>query len=289
MAENNLQAKTDFTDPQILSIDFVENFNKNLKSLTTMLGVERKIPMSVGAVIKTYKNTVTLADNKSVGAGEDIPLSKVSRTVNKTYELEWNKFRKAVPIELVQQVGFDNAVSFTDEKLLREIQKDIRDNLFKFLTTGTGVATGANLQITMADAWAKVVSAFPEDEVDVIAFLNPEDVAKHLGTAQLSTQTSFGMTYMSGFLNTKVAITHPGIPKGKIYATAAQNLVLAYAQLTGDIKKAFKDIVSDTTGIIGVMHDTNTINLTSQTIAVLATKLYAEDVSGVIVGSITGA
>ena len=289
MPENNLQAKTDFTDPQILSIDFVENFNKNLNSLTTMLGVERKIPMSVGAVIKTYKNTVTLADNKSVGAGEDIPLSKVSRTVNKTYELGWNKFRKAVPIELVQQVGFDNAVSFTDEKLLREIQKDIRDNLFKFLTTGTGVATGANLQITMADAWAKVVSAFPEDEVDVIAFLNPEDVAKHLGTAQLSTQTSFGMTYTSGFLNTKVAITHPGIAQGKIYATAAQNLVLAYAQLTGEVKKAFKDIVSDTTGIIGVMHDTNTINLTSQTIAVLATKLYAEDVSGVIVGSITGA
>lgn len=64
MAENNLQVKTDFTDQQILSIDFVENFNKNLKSLTTMLWVERKIPMSVGAVIKTYKNTITLADNK---------------------------------------------------------------------------------------------------------------------------------------------------------------------------------------------------------------------------------
>ena len=64
MAENNLQVKTDFTDQQILSIDFVENFNKNLKSLTTMLWVECKIPMSVGVVIKTYKNTITLADNK---------------------------------------------------------------------------------------------------------------------------------------------------------------------------------------------------------------------------------
>lgn len=103
MAENNLQTKTDFTDSQLLSVDFAEQFNKRLTSLFTMLGLQRKMPMSVGAVIKTYKSNVTLASG-AVGEGDDILLSKVKREVDKIYELEWSKYRKAVPVEVVQGV-----------------------------------------------------------------------------------------------------------------------------------------------------------------------------------------
>lgn len=287
MAENNLQAKTDFTDSQLLSVDFAEQFNKRLTSLFTMLGLQRKMPMSVGAVIKTYKNSVTLASG-AVGEGDDIPLSKVQRTVDKTYELAWSKYRKAVPIELVQRVGYDQAVDETDDTLAREIQKKIRDEFFGFLKTGTGSVSASNLQMASADAWAKVVSAFPEDDVDVILFLNPEDVAKHLGGAQLTTQTAFGLRYMEGFLGAKVAIIHPSVEKGKLYATASQNLVFAYAELSGEAKKAFEGMETDETGIIGVIHDKNTKNLTNQTVAMLATKLYAELSDGVVVGTITG-
>lgn len=287
MAENNLQAKTDFTDSQLLSVDFAEQFNKRLTSLFTMLNLQRKMPLSVGSVIKTYKDTVTL-ENGTVGEGEDIPLSKVKRTVDKTYEIVWSKYRKAVPIELIQRVGYDQAVDETDDKLIREIQKKIRDEFFTFLQSGGTSISASNLQMACADAWAKVVSAFPEDDVDVILFLNPEDVAKHLGGAQLTTQTAFGLRYIEGFLGSKVAIIHPSIEKGKLYATASQNLVFAYAKLDGEAKKGFEDMQTDESAIIGVIHDKNTKNLTNETVAMLAIKLYAELSTGVVIGTITG-
>lgn len=287
MAENNLQAKTDFTDNQILSIDFVEQFGQRLNSFFDLLGLHRKMPLASGAVIKTYKNSVTLASG-NVGEGEDIPLSKVTRTVDKTYELEWQKYRKAASVELIQRVGFEQAVEETDRQLIGELQKKLRDDFFNNLKTGTGAVTGNNLQVVCADLWAKVVSAFPEDDTDVIMFLNPEDVAKHLGQAQLTTQSTFGVTYLEGFLNSKVAIMHPSIEKGKAYATASQNLVFAFAALSGEVAKAFEGIELDESGIIGAIHDVNIKNLTAQVVAFLGTKLYAENTSGVVVGTING-
>lgn len=42
------------------SIDFVENFGKQLTSLFTMLGLQRKISMAAGTTIRTYTSSVTL-------------------------------------------------------------------------------------------------------------------------------------------------------------------------------------------------------------------------------------
>lgn len=40
------------------SIDFAEMFGKKMTTLQQMLGIERKLPMPVGSVIKTYKSKV---------------------------------------------------------------------------------------------------------------------------------------------------------------------------------------------------------------------------------------
>lgn len=42
------------------SIDFAEMFGKKMTTLQQMLGIERKLPMPVGSVIKTYKSKVVL-------------------------------------------------------------------------------------------------------------------------------------------------------------------------------------------------------------------------------------
>ena len=135
--------------------------------------------MASGTVIKTYTSSVTL-DGSNVEPGDIIPLSEVKMTDGPTMTLEWNKKRKAVPAEDIQKYGFNKAITMTDDKLIKAIQKEVRDDLFAQLATGTTTATGANLQKLMAQNWAAVTAKFEEDDVEVISFINQFDLADYL-------------------------------------------------------------------------------------------------------------
>lgn len=268
-----------------LSIDFVERFGQRFKSLFELLGIERKLPMASGTVLKTYTSSVTL-DGTEVAPGAVIPLSEVKMEEGPTQELTWDKKRKAVPMEDIQKYGFERAITMTDSKLINEIQKGVRTKLLDQLATGTGEATGVGLQATMAQNWAAVTAKFDEDDVQVISFINPFDVADYLGDASISTQSAFGMTYIQDFLNNKVVFMHGDIPKGTVYSTAAENLVAAYALMSGgEIGKAF-DFTVDETGLIGVTHDVNKQRLTAETVTAYGIVLFAERIDGVVVGTI---
>ncbi|MEK3887457.1 hypothetical protein [Bacillus sp. FSL K6-3431] len=269
-----------------LSIDFAERFGQRFKSLYELLGVERVLPMASGTVLKTYTSSVTL-DGTAVAPGDVIPLSKVKLEDGPTQELTWDKKRKAVTMEDIQKYGFDRAVSLTDSKLIGEIQKGIRSKLLAQLATGTGTATGEGLQQTMAQNWAAVTTKFGEDDVQIISFMNPFDVADYLGSANITTQSAFGMTYIEDFLNNRVVFLHGDIPKGTVYSTADQNLVAAHALMSGGaIGQAF-DFTTDETGLIGVTHDINKQRLQAETITAYGIVLFAERLDGVVVGTIT--
>lgn len=269
-----------------LSIDFTEQFGQRFKSLHELLGTQRVLPMASGTVLKTYTSSVTL-DGTAVAPGDIIPLSSVKLEDGPTHELVWDKKRKAVPMEDIQKYGFDRAVSMTDSKLLGEIQKGVRTKLLAQLATGTGTASGEGLQMAMAQNWAAVATKFSEDDVQTISFINPFDAADYLGKAAISTQSAFGMTYVENFLNNKVVFMHGDIPKGTIYSTADQNLVTAYALMSGgEIGKAF-DFVTDETGLIGVTHDVNKSRLTAETVTAYGIVLFAERIDGIVKGSIT--
>lgn len=269
-----------------LSIDFTERFGQRFKTLYELLGIERKLPMAAGTVIKTYTSSVTL-DGTEVEPGAVIPLSEVVLEDGPTQELSWDKKRKAVPMEDIQKYGFNRAITLTDSKLINEIQKGVRTKLLDQLATGTGEAEGDGLQATMAQAWAAVTAKFDEDDVEVISFINPFDAADYLGKANITTQTAFGMTYIQDFLNNKVVFMHGDIPKGTIYSTAADNLVIAYAIMNGgEIDKAF-DFTTDETGLIGVTHDINKQRLQAETITAYGIVLFAERIDGVVIGTIT--
>lgn len=268
-----------------LSIDFVEQFGQRFKSLFELLGIERKIPMASGSIIKTYTSTVTL-DGTEVLPGAVIPLSEVKLEDGPSYELKWDKKRKAVPMEDIQTYGFETAITRTDNKLINEIQKGVRTKLLNQLATGTGAVSGENLQKVMAQAWAAVNTAFDEDDVQVISFINPFAAANYLGDAAISTQTAFGMNYLQDFLNNRVVFMHGDIPQGTVYSTADQNLVAAFAVMSGgELGKAF-DFTTDETGLIGVTHDVNKQRLTAETITAYGIELFAERLDGVVVGTI---
>lgn len=276
-AELNTTITTDIAMAQ--SIDLVARFNGGLGKLLEALGVTQKIPMSVGMKIKTYK-TAKDVKTAAVAEGDVIPLSKVQLMPDKEYELTIDKYRKRVTGEAIQRSGFDMAVNRTDEELLKEIQKGIRTKLFDFLKTGTGTGKGKGLQAALAQCWGKVQTAFEDDGVNTIVFANPMDVADYIGGANITVQTQFGMTFITGFIGVTI-ITNTSVPKGTLYATAPENLKFAYIPAgNSEVAKVF-DLTTDETGFIGVTHQPVVGALSLDTVMVTGATIFAERLDGV--------
>lgn len=271
---------------RVRDIDFVERFGYSIKKLVEALGVTRVIRKQSGTVLKAYKVTGTL-ESGTVAEGEVIPLSKFETKYEPIGEITIDKWRKATTIESISEKGYDQAVNDTSEKMLKEIQKSIRQKFFTFLGTGSTSVTAVGLQATLAQAWGKIQVLFDDDAVEMVSFVNPEDVADYLGSAQITIQTAFGMTYIENFLGLGVVFLNGSVPKGKLYSTAKENIVLYYVDVEdGDISEAFS-FTKDETGYIGIHTSPTYNNLTSETVAASGVGLFAENLAGIVVGTIT--
>lgn len=271
---------------KVRDVDFAERFTTGIQTLMSMLGVTRKIEKKAGEVLKVYKVTGTLEDG-TVAEGEVIPLSKYNTTYTAIGEAVLNKWRKVTTAEAISEKGYGQAVNDTNDKMLKDIQKGIRSKFVNFLKTGTGSASGEGLQAAMAQVWGQMQVLFEDTSVETVYFMNPLDVADYLGTAQISTQTAFGMSYIQNFLGMGTAILASDIPKGKIYATAAENIVLYYIPVTSsDMAQAFS-LTADATGLIGIHTGPTYDNLSAETVAASGVGLFAEKLDGIVIGTIT--
>lgn len=271
---------------KVRDVDFTERFTADLGTMMKMLGVTRKIEKKAGEVLKVYKVTGTL-ENGTVAEGEVIPLSKYQTTYTAIGEAELKKWRKVTTAEAISEKGYGQAVNDTNEKMLKDIQKSVRRDFVNFLATGTGTATGVGLQAAMAQVWGQMQVLFEDTSIETVYFMNPLDVADYLANAQISTQTAFGMSYIENFLGMGTAILASDIPKGKIYATAAENIVLYYIPVTSaDMAQAF-DLTADATGLIGIHTGPTYDNLSAETVAASGVGLFAEKLDGIVVGTIS--
>ena len=288
MAETNLIKKEDLARAR--EIDFAYRFGESIKKLMEALGVTRKIPKQAGTVLKAYKATGTLQDG-AVAEGETIPLSKYKTEPVALAEIVLKKWRKATSAEAIVERGYNQAVVMTKEAMLKDVQKGIRKDFFDFLAPGTGKAEGSTFQAALANSWGQLQVLFEDDEIQSVYFMNPLDVADYLATANISLQNAFGMTYVKDFLGLGTVIFNSSVPKGKIFATAADNLVLYYIPVNGaDLNEAF-DFTSDATGLIGVHESPDYTNMTASDTVVSGIALFAERIDGVVVATIgsTGA
>lgn len=284
MADAKLIKKADLARAR--EIEFTYNFSEGVRKLMEALGVTRKIAKQAGTVLKAYKATGTL-ENGAVAEGDTIPLSKYKTEPVSFGEITLKKWRKATSAEAIVERGYDQAVEMTTDRMLRDVQKAIRTDLFTFLATGTGEAGGANMQSTLAQAWGQLQVKFEDDAIQAVYFVNPLDIADYLGAAQISTQTAFGMTYVEDFLGLGTVIMNASVPKGKVYATAKENIVLYYIPVNGaDLGEAF-DFTSDETGYIGIHETPDYTNMTASDTVVNGMVFFAERIDGVIVGTIS--
>lgn len=279
-AEENTNVSTDF-EPAI-SIDHVNRINSNINTLRRALGITRLTPMPAGTLVKRYKWTVTKGASQAA-EGEIIPLSKVERKALTPIELTMDLKRRLTTIQAIQRVGMNMALNEADDKLVEELQKDVRDKFFELITANTATAAdgGATLQAAAASAWGKMQVYFEDKDATPIYFVNPLDVAAYLGTATITTQSAFGFKYVEDFLGLGTAFITPQIDQGDIYVTATENLNAVYVPQGGDSAAAFS-LTFDETGIIGMTHSRVDERGSIQSLLVSGIVFYPEDASGVI-------
>lgn len=285
--EDNLITTATFSDAQIREVDFVEMFQSNLKKLTEALGITRKVSKEAGTMLKTYKATGTLQDGRTVPEGEIIPLSQY-RIVEQNYkEITLKKYRKATSAENILKYGFKQAVNMTSSKMQKDAANVIKADFFAELATGTGAATGVGLQATLAKAWGVLQTVFEDNEIESVFFVNPMDIADYLASADITTQTAFGMKYVEDFLGLGTVMMNTNVPQGKIYATAKENLVMYYIPVNGaDLGEAF-NFTTDDTGYIGIHAGAVYNNLTAEDVVVDGIEFFAEKIDGVVVGTLS--
>lgn len=283
-AETNTTVKADL-EPAI-SIDCVSKLSSNITELQRVLGVAEMEPMSAGTTIKIYKMEQTNTPDQ-VGEGETIALTKINRKLAKTVELVLKKYRKNTTAEAIQKVGRDIAINKTDEKLISGIQKGIKKDFYAMLLTGTGKATGTTFQSALAAAWGAITKFYEDEDATPIHFVSSDDVADYLGTAQVTLQQAFGMSYIEDFLGLGTVVINPNMAKGKIASTAKENLHGAYIPAnSGDVAQTF-GLTSDTTGLVGITHQPISNNATVDTLAMSGVVFYPELLDGVILTTIT--
>ena len=285
MAETNLIKKADLVKAR--EIEFVSMFGENVRKLVEALGITRKIAKQAGTVLKSYKATGTL-ENGAVAEGDVIPLSKYQTVAVSYGEITLNKWRKATSAEAIVERGYEQAVEMTTDRMLKDVQKKIRNDFFTFLGTGTGSASGTGLQAALAQAWGQLQVKFEDDDVEAVYFLNPLDVADYLAEAQITTQTAFGMQYIENFLGLGTVCLNSSVTKGTLYATAKENLVLYFIPVNGaDLEEAFS-FTADETGYIGIHETPDYTNMTASDTVINGMTLFAERLDGIIVGTIAG-
>jgi hypothetical protein len=266
-------------------IDFNYQFTGGLAKLIEALGVTRKIKVTEGASLKALKVTGTL-ESGAVAEGDLIPLSKYKTDELTLGEAKLNKWRKSTSAEAILKGGYDQAVGATTDKMVKDIQKKIRGDLFTFMATGTGTAEGTGLQATLANAWGKLSILFEDDAVETVYFLNPMDVSDYLGSAQVEMQTVFGMTYLKNFLGLGDVLLNSNVPEGKVYATAKENIVMYFIDVAeGDIADAFA-LTVDESGYIGIREYADNDHACVSDLVLSGVTFFPERIDGIVVGSI---
>lgn len=284
-AENGVIKKADLARAR--EIDFVYQFEDGIKKLIEALGITRKIPKQAGTNLKAYKATGTLLDG-IVAEGDIIPLSHYKTVPVNFAEITIKKWRKATTAEAIVEKGYDQAVQMTTDEMLKDVQKGIKKNFFSFLSTGIGLAAGSTFQDTIAQIWGQLQLLYEDTEMDAVYFMNQLDAASYLGSAPISLQTAFGMTYVEDFLGLGTVIFNSSVPKGTIYGTAKNNIVLYYVPVNGaDLENAF-EFTSDSLGYIGIHEVPDYDNLTAKDTVMCGMVLFAERIDGIVKGTIGG-
>lgn len=270
---------------QVQNVEFTLRFAENVSNLLAVLGVSESVPMALGTQLEIYKTSGALKSGTGIAEGEDIPISHYENKLDRTITLDFEKWRKQTTIEAIAKRGYTQAVTKTDNKMVKDIQMGVRNTFYNFLKSGTGTAGGDTFQAALANAWGTLEIKFEDTSATPVYFVNPMDIADYLGKATVSLQSAFGFSYIENFLGLGTVLVDSKVTQGSVIATAQENINVYHVD-PGAIPGF--DFYSDETGLIGIHHDTRYQNVAYETIAVSAFTLFPEYLDRIVIADITG-
>ena len=263
------------------SIDFANAYAVDYSNLKKVLGASNWQVLPVGTALQTRAVTGTIQDGTALEAAEITP-STFAR-VTSLQALTYKKYRALVGFETIQTAGVA-AISHEDAVLRATMQADLKGMFATALATGTGSTTGTTFQEAAANAWAELNEARDGFGGTPVFFTNPTTAAGYLGTANITMQTAFGLTYIENFLGMGTLIILPGLTDDKVYATVQENIVIASADVSGIPGAGF---TTDESGIIAVKHAPLDQNAAMQIVVLGGAAVVPEFLSHIIVATIS--
>lgn len=269
-------------------IEMITRFNGELDRLIEVLGLFEPEIVAAGTAMFQYSVTGNL-NSTTVAEGDEVPLSEYNVTPTPLDPITLKPYRKLTTAQAILKGGYENAIDKTDRKMIGQVRKGILTDFFTFLGNGTGTATGAGLQATLAQSTAKIQDETEKNDDfsgSIVYFVNPYDIADYLANAQVTTQTVFGMTYIQSFLGVENIMTTNKVTAGTVFATPVENIHI-YGVDFSTLADAGLVYTTMEGSLIGVHHD-GAYNRTSSETYVLSGALMVPEYKNYIVkGTIT--
>ena len=248
-----------------LDQEFIATFRGEYDRLAEILGIFAPETVAAGTALYQLKITGTLNDatdsNGSSGTaykeGDLVNLSKFTAEKVPVGDVKLMPYRRMTTAAAIAKSGVEVAIMKTDAKMVSAIRNAVVKQFFTFLKAGTGSATeGKSLQAAIANVDAKLGDTMETNGDEggrIVHFVNRQDAAAYLGTAPVTTQTMFGMTYLESFLGmTDVFLTNQ-VEAGTVWATPAEN-IHAFAPDFGALASAGLPYQAAAGNVIGVAH-----------------------------------
>lgn len=278
-----------YTNVTAREIDFVTRFGQNWEALRNILGVMRPIRKAPGSKLISYTASVAL-ESGAVDPGEVIPYSKATIVQAAKGDLDIEKYAKAVPIEDVSTYGAAIAIEKSDDAFLTQLQKVVMGRFYDFLNTGSLIKGAATWQAALAKAQGEVLNKFAtmqKDVTQIVGFANILDAYDYLGSANITVQNQFGLSYIKDFMGYGTLFLLPAaqLERGIVIATPVENIDLYYVD-PGDSEFARLGLnytVQGETNLIGFHAQGNYTTAVGEAFALMGMALWAEYLDGIAV------
>ena len=278
-----------YTNVHAREVDFVTRFGDNWDALRNILGIMRPIRKAAGTQLISYSASVAL-ESGAVDAGEVIPYSKATIVQSAKGDLTIEKYAKAVPIEDVNQYGAEIAIEKSDDAFLNQLQGTVLTRFYAFLNTGELIGAESTFQMALAMAKGMVLDKFQKmrkSVTEVIGACNILDVYEYIGAANITVQTQFGLNYVEDFMgySTLFLLSDPDIARGKVIATAVENIDLYYIDPSDSefAKLGLEYTTQGETNLIGFHAQGNYSTAVGESYALMGMALWAEYLDAIAV------
>lgn len=283
-----------YTDVTAREIDFVTVFNDQWQALSDIMGITRPIRKAPGTSLVSYETKVEL-ESGDVGAGKVIPYSKATITQKAKSDITITKYAKAIPIEDVAKYGAEIAIEKSDKEFLTELQNKVLDKFYTFLATGTLKKDATSWQSALAKAQGEVLNKFAtigKSVTSVVGFANILDAYDYLGTANITVQTQFGISYVEDFMgySTLFLLPEKYVARNTVIATPVENIDLYYVDPSDSdfARLGLQYTTQGETNLIGFHAQGNYSTAVGESYALMGMSLWAEYIDGIAVVTVAG-